>query len=104
MRVDHYNFSNLQKKGFFLDLTDLTKADPDWNEADFYPQTIDECKVNGRVFGLNVLFGGTVIYYNKTMMARAGVEDPYVSWSKGRIASTLSGGTRRSTICVRFSR
>ena len=84
MRVDHYNFSNLQKKGFFLDLTDMTKADRDWNESDFYPQTIDECKVNGHVFGLNVLFGGTVIYYNKTMMARAGVEDPYVSWSKGR--------------------
>lgn len=84
LRVDHYNFANLQKKDFFLDLTKLTKSDPTWNEADFFPQTIDECKVNGKVFGLNVLFGGNVIYYNKTMVAKAGVEDPYVSWKNGR--------------------
>ncbi len=84
LRVDHYNFANLQKKDFFLDLTKLAKADPSWNEADFFPQTIDECKVNGKVFGLNVLFGGTVIYYNKTMVAKAGIEDPYVAWKNGR--------------------
>ena len=84
LRVDHYNFANLQKKDFFMDLTDLARTDPGFSEDDFFPQCIDECKVNGRLFGLNVLFGGTVIYYNKTMMAKAGVEDPYVSWTNGR--------------------
>lgn len=84
LRVDHYNFANLQKKDFFLDLTELTKGDPTWNEADYFPQTIDECKVNGKVFGLNVLFGGTVIYYNKTMVAKEGIEDPYIAWKNGR--------------------
>ena len=84
MRVDHYNFANLQKKDFFMDLTPLTKSDPTWNENDFFPQCIDEGKVNGRLFGLNVLFGGTVIYYNKTLVAKAGIEDPYIAWIHGQ--------------------
>ena len=84
MRVDHYNFANLQRKDFFLDLTDLAKKDPDWNDSEFFPQTIQEGTINGRLFGLNVLFGGTVIYYNKTMIKNAGTEDPYVLWSKGQ--------------------
>ena len=83
LRVDHYNFANLQRKDFFMDLTSLTKSDPTWNEADFFPQTINEGKVNGKIFGLNVLFGGTVIYYNKTMVAKEGIEDPYLAWKNG---------------------
>jgi multiple sugar transport system substrate-binding protein len=83
LRVDHYNFLNLQKKDFFLDLSDLAKADPDYKEDDFFPQTIEEGKINGRTFGLNVLFGGTVIYYNKTLVIQAGIEDPYSLWKKG---------------------
>ena len=83
MRVDHYNFANLQQKDFFMDLTPLAGADPTWSEDEFFPQCVDECKVNGRLFGLNVLFGGTVIYYNRTMVGRAKIEDPYVLWSKG---------------------
>lgn len=82
MRVDHYNFANLQKKDFFMDLTDLAKSDPGWKKEDFFPQTIDEGMVNGRLFGLNVLFGGTVIYYNKTLILRAGIEDPYALWQR----------------------
>jgi multiple sugar transport system substrate-binding protein len=83
LRVDHYNFLNLQKKDFFLDLSDLAKSDKDYHEQDFFPQTIEEGKINGRTFGLNVLFGGTVIYYNKTLVMQAGIEDPYALWKKG---------------------
>ena len=84
LRIDHYNFANLQRKDFFLDLTDLSKKDPEFTESDFFRQCIEECKVNGRLFGLNVLFGGTVIYYNKSMIAKAGVDDPYLLWTKGQ--------------------
>ena len=82
MRVDHYNFANLQKKRFFLDLSSLATKDSDFKETDFFPQCIDECKVNGHLFGLNVLFGATVLYYNKTLIQKAGLEDPYNLWEK----------------------
>ncbi|MBS1702744.1 MAG: sugar ABC transporter substrate-binding protein [Armatimonadetes bacterium] len=84
LRVDHYNFANLQKKRFFLDLTPYADKDPTFNRKDFFPQTIDECTVNGRLFGLNVLFGGNVVYYNKTLMREAGLEDPYKLWQEHR--------------------
>ncbi len=84
LRIDHYDFNNLQKKRFFHDLTDLAAQDHDWHDADFFPQAIGECKVNGRLYGLSVLFGATVIYYNKTMIAQAGQPDPYQLWQEGK--------------------
>lgn len=84
LRIDHYNFANLQRKRFFLDLSTIAKNDPTFKESDFFPQTIEECKVDGKLFGLNVLFGGTVVYYNKTLMKEAGLEDPYTLWQKGQ--------------------
>jgi multiple sugar transport system substrate-binding protein len=32
---------------------------------------------------LNVLFGGQIIYYNKSMVRKAGLEDPYELWKRG---------------------
>ncbi len=84
LRVDHYNFANLQKKRFFLDLTPFAAKDPTWKESDFFPEAIDEGKVNERLFGLNVLFGATVIYYNRTLIEKAGLEDPYQLWKEGK--------------------
>lgn len=76
MRVDHYNFPSLVEKGYFLDLTDLANADTSFHRNDFFPQAIDECLYKGRLFGLNVLFGGVLIYYNKSMFREAGLDDP----------------------------
>jgi len=83
MRVDHYNFPNLVAKGYFYDLTDLAAKDPTFHRDDFFPQAIDECLYKGRLFGLNVLFGGDLIYYNKTMFKQAGLEDPAEMAQKG---------------------
>lgn len=84
LRIDHYNFADLQRKRFFKDLSPFAEKDKGFSEADFFPQCIDECKVNGKLFGLNVLFGATVIYYNKTLIANAGLEDPYALWQTGK--------------------
>lgn len=84
LRVDHYNFGNLQKKRFFYDLTPLAAKDPEFHEDDFFPQAIGECKVGNQLYGLSVLFGATVIYYNKTMIQSAGLDDPYQLWKEGK--------------------
>lgn len=76
MRVDHYNFPRLVKKGYFHDLTDLAAQDPTFHREDFFPQAIQECLYNDKLYGLNVLFGGVLIYYNKSMFREAGLEDP----------------------------
>ncbi|CAN5720684.1 sugar ABC transporter substrate-binding protein [soil metagenome] len=83
MRVDHYNFPAMQKKGFFRDLTPLAAADPGFHRDDFYPTAIGEGTVDGRLYGLNVLYGGILIYYNKTLFRQAGLEDPYALYGRG---------------------
>jgi multiple sugar transport system substrate-binding protein len=83
LRVDHYAFPSMQKKGYFVDLTDFAENDPKFNKSDFYPATIEEGTVNGRLYGLNALFGGIIIYYNKKLYKEAGLEDPYESYKKG---------------------
>ncbi len=77
VRIDHYNFPQLFHREYFHDLTDFAKNDPSFHESDYEPAALDECKVNGRLYGLSVLFGGVLIYYNKTLFKQAGLEDPW---------------------------
>ena len=37
----------------------------------------------GRLLGLNVLFGGPNLYYNKDLFAQALVPEPYDLWKRG---------------------
>lgn len=83
LRIDHYNFPQLVKKGYFTDMTDLAKEDKDFRESDFFPTAIEEGKVDGRLYGMNVLYGGILIYYNKDLFRKAGLTDPYELYKRG---------------------
>jgi multiple sugar transport system substrate-binding protein len=83
VRCDHYNFPSLVEKGYFTDLAPYAKADPDFHTSDFWPQTVEEETYQGDLYGLNVLFGGVLVYYNQTMAKQAGIEDPYTAWKRG---------------------
>jgi len=84
MRVDHYGFPALVKKGFFRPIDDFVEAEGGEEFlADFYPPAIREGMHKGRLYGLNVLFGLRMIYYNKDLFRQRGVEDPYVTYKRG---------------------
>lgn len=83
IRIDHYTFPSLVRKKYFLDMTDLAEKDKGFRREDFFPQTLSEGTYNGRLYGMNVLFGGVILYYNKTMVRKAGLEDPYDLWKRG---------------------
>jgi multiple sugar transport system substrate-binding protein len=83
VRIDHYNFPNFVRKHYFLDLSKLAAADPGFHAADFFPQAIEEATYKGGFYGLNQGFGAEVIYYNKTMVKGAGLEDPYALYLRG---------------------
>lgn len=83
VRVDHYNFPDLVRKGYFHDLTDLARADADFHADDFYPQCLEEGMHQGRLYGLSVLFGGIIVYYNRTLFAKAGAPDPFALSERG---------------------
>lgn len=83
MRVDQYVFPSLVGKDYFQALDRFVAEDPDFSLDDYLKLTTDECRVNGVLYGLNVLFGAPIIYYNKTLVTSAGLEDPYALWKKG---------------------
>lgn len=76
MRVDHYDFPGMVRKDYFRDLTPFAEADPGFKREEFFDLAIREGEYNGRLYGLNVLFGGYILYFNRTMLEQAGLEDP----------------------------
>jgi multiple sugar transport system substrate-binding protein len=99
MRVDHYQFPSLVKKEYFLDLTSYAKADASFHESDFFQKAIDECKWNRRLYGLNVLYGGIIVSYNKALLRQAGLEDPFALWQRGEWTwETFRNYARRLTV------
>jgi len=83
MRIDHYNFPQLVKKKYFTDLTEIAREDKDFRESDFFGTAIQEGKVGDHLYGLNALYGGILMYYNKDLIRKAGLEDPYVLFKRG---------------------
>jgi multiple sugar transport system substrate-binding protein len=76
IRVDHYDFPGLVKKDYFYDATQLAAQDKSFQPNDFFPMTIREGTYQNRFYGLNTMFGGEVMYYNRTLFQKAGLEDP----------------------------
>lgn len=75
-RVDHYLFPALVRKDYFLPLDSFIAAEPKNFLNDFTPVALDECRYQGKMHAMNVLFGGVQLYYNKALFAEAGLPDP----------------------------
>lgn len=84
IRIDHYNFPSLVRKNYFRDMTPLAEADKGFKRGDFFMQPFEEGLYRGRIYGMNALFGGIIIYYNKTAIRECGLEDPYELSKKGK--------------------
>ena len=69
-------------------------------KAKFIPNTIKKSTYQGKLYGLPCIIGGTVIYYNKDLLAKAGVtksREPSPSSAaaarRSRSSATASGAT-----------
>lgn len=82
-RVDLYYYPGYAKHGYFLPLDHFIAADRSFSLKDFLPQPIEEMTVDGQLMGMNVIFGGQVLYYNKDLFKAAGLPDPYDEFKKG---------------------
>lgn len=83
VRVDHYDFPQLAVRDYFHDLDEFIAQDKEFNLKDYYPGAVEEGRVNGKIKGLNVLFGGGIMFYNQDILAQAGLEDPNALWKRG---------------------
>lgn len=83
VRVDHYYFPAIVKKDYFLCLEPFVRADPEFDRDDFFPFALEEGTYEGRLYGLNMLGGGHIIYYNKKLFDEAGIPYPYDLYRRG---------------------
>jgi hypothetical protein len=67
VRVDHFQFPSIAGRGFLHDLTDMARSDPTFHPQDFDPAAMRENYYNNHFYGLNMLFGGVICYYNKDL-------------------------------------
>ncbi|MEV8371415.1 sugar ABC transporter substrate-binding protein [Kribbella sp. NPDC056861] len=75
-------------RGAHRPLDDLIAADPDFKLADFYPAIQKISTFNGQTYAIGFDVAPTVLYYNKTLLAKAGIAAPSptepMSWATFR--------------------
>jgi multiple sugar transport system permease protein len=91
--IDVTEFSAFLDEGVLIDLQPYfdaaatasgadDAAAPPFNEADYFPQILDGMRgPNGHLYGLPSTFTPYVMYVNKTLLAKAGLEFPRDDWT-----------------------
>ena len=103
-------------RGAHRPLDDLIEADPDFHLDDFYQSIRRISSFNGKTYAIGFDVAPTVMYYNKTLLQKQGVELPSrtepMPWATFRdlakqltnpASSTASPVRRRSTTWCRGS-
>lgn len=83
-KMDLYYLPKYFPYGYFEPLDDFDANDPAFSFDDFYPITKNELTYQGKIYGLNTLFGGKIIYYNKDAFRAAGLPDPFEQFQQGQ--------------------
>ncbi|NNJ63723.1 MAG: ABC transporter substrate-binding protein [Dactylosporangium sp.] len=69
------------KKGAYADLSDYY-ADPANQTDKLLPAAVDGVTIDGKKFGVPMVFGPISLYYNKTLFAEAGLTAPPTTWDE----------------------
>lgn len=67
--------------GLLLDLRPLAEADPNFNRADFYPNSLEYFENGGGLWGLPTELNFSLMFYNKDAFDAAGIDYPQPGWS-----------------------
>lgn len=82
---DRYQTSLYAPKGALSSIDELVSEDSVDLEQ-FYGPSVDEMTVDGELYGLPLLVDNRSLYYNKTILAEAGIEPP-TTWEELRTAA-----------------
>ena len=94
-KMDAFRVVDWARRGALLDLAPLAAADPGFAESDFYPQLLENNRHAGRLYGVPVGFSTTVLYYNKDLFDRSGLEYPDERWDWERFLAAARKMTVR---------
>jgi multiple sugar transport system substrate-binding protein len=92
-------------RGAHRPLDDLIANDPDFELDDFYPAIKKISTFNGQTYGIGFDVAPTVMYYNKDLLKKQGIEQPSptqpMSWATFRdLAKELTGADQYGFTCA----
>jgi multiple sugar transport system substrate-binding protein len=93
-RIDAFQLVDWARRGALLDLTDLAGGDAGFSKEDFYPALMAINHHEGRLYGVPTGFSTLVLFYNKDLFDRAGIEYPDDSWDWDKFLAA----TRKMTL------
>lgn len=73
-------FKHALVKGWLADLTPFINGSNPLDLGDFFTESIAMYTVDGKVYGLPIMSGGSFVFYNKDMFDAAGVAYPPTDW------------------------
>ena len=75
------DFESYAAMGALRNLSDISLRDKGFDEAGFYPVAIDYGRHNGALYSLPVECVPTLMFVNKTLLEREGIEMPSSDWT-----------------------
>lgn len=79
------NMTQYVNAGVVMDLTDKLKNDKDWYNS-FTTNIFDRLTYNGKIYGVPLNFASALVFYNKDIFKKAGVDVP-TTWTEFIAAS-----------------
>lgn len=83
-------------KGLLLDIEPYADQDPEWNDDDYFPVTIQQTFYQGGRWGVPRHFSPMLVYYNRDIFQDSGVSDPAPDWTWDDMRETAIRVTKRS--------
>ncbi len=75
------NLPFLASRGVVMDITDRVAADPEVDESLYFPNALEICRHEGRLFALPRDVACYFMVYNKDLLDRAGIAYPAPKWT-----------------------
>ena len=74
-------FPTLVKNRLAYPLDELVAADPEVDLEQFFPEVVEACRYRGSLWNLPVSFYTVMLYYNRDLFDKAGLDYPSVDWT-----------------------
>jgi multiple sugar transport system permease protein len=94
-RIDVTEIAAYVADGALIDLDPYFGADADWRASDWFAGPLDACRDRaGRLFGLPSTFTPYVMYVNRALLVREGIELPQSGWTWADMERIARAATR----------
>jgi multiple sugar transport system substrate-binding protein len=81
MSIHGAYFMPMAANGSLLDLEPFIKQDKEFELADFYPQLVEQCRYQGKLYSLPRYTSVYVLFYNKDLFDAGGLPYPNGTWT-----------------------